>query len=402
MLVRHVPAGLLASAAGSASARTLSAVGLLGCTVTAQVLGPQMLSAQQPATQAGSAPVSSAQRPGALPGSRIAGAQATGPQAPSAESSGGQSAAAGVGGSNLDAAVSHLCEQTMDGPRFPDAKAQMRTMAAGADVGGAAFAQGCLLMAEQRFDRASDAFERAVKAAPMRAAYHFQLGQSYGARAQHANIFKQAMLARKTKHEFDRAVQLDPDLIDARVGLVSYYLLAPGLLGGSADRARAEAEEIRRRNPYRGGLAFAQIAGRQNDLVTAARELDALTRAYPDSAMPYVALATGYAQRKLWPEAWAAVDRLGRALPNAPITQYLAGRLAAESGEQLDRGAAGLARYVQTGPRAGDPPLATAHLRLGEIYERQAKREAARTEYETAVRLDPALNEAKQALDRLR
>ncbi|GJG87159.1 hypothetical protein tb265_23400 [Gemmatimonadetes bacterium T265] len=305
-----------------------------------------------------------------------------------------------LGAQSTATAASLLCERTMDGTRFPDAKARMQAMAAGV-APDAAFARGCLFMGDGQFEKASNEFERAVAADQASAAYHFQLGQAYGARAQHANIFKQAVLARKTKAEFDRAVQLDPDLIDARVGLVTFYLLAPGILGGSADKARREAQEIRVRNPYRGGIAFAQIAGHENDLPAATRELDALTRQFPDSTAPYVALATGYAERKLWTDAWDVADRFARALPDAPVGLYLVGRLAAESGEQLDRGAAALSQYLQTTPRAGDPPLAVAQWRLGAIEERRGKPDAARAEYEAALRLDPKLAGAREALGRL-
>ncbi len=299
-------------------------------------------------------------------------------------------------------ATSQLCERAMDGTRFPDAKARMETMAADATSKDAAFARGCLFMGEEQYDKASAAFERAVASDQASAAYHFQLGQAYGSRAQHVNVFRQAILARKTKAEFDRAVALDPDLIDARVGLLSYYLYAPGIVGGSLENARAQAAEIRKRNAYRGGVAYVQIATHEKDRVGAARELEALTRAFPDSTTPYVGLATGYGERGLWPDAWAVADRMARVVPNAPVAQYLVGRLAGESGQQLDRGVAALTQYLQTAPREGDPPLAVAHWRLGVVYERQAKKDAARSEYESALRLDPKLKSARDALDKLR
>ena len=299
-------------------------------------------------------------------------------------------------------ATSLLCERAMDGTRFPDAKARMQTMAADATSKDAAFARGCLLMGEERFDKAADEFERAVASNQASAAYHFQLGQAYGSRAQHVNVFRQAILARKTKAEFDRAVALDPDLIDARVGLLSYYLYAPGIVGGSLENARLQAAEIRKRNAYRGGVAYAQIATHEKDGAGAARELEALTRQFPDSTSPYVALATGYGQRGLWPDAWAVADRMAHTLPDAPVAQYLVGRLAGESGQQLERGAAALSRYLQSTPHEGDPPLAVAHWRLGVVYERQARKDAARAEYQTALRLDPKLAGAREALGKLR
>ncbi len=312
--------------------------------------------------------------------------------------------AAGRAGAQMTAATaaSLLCERAMDGTRFPDAKARMQAMATDGASKDAAFARGCLLMGEDRFDKAADEFERAVASDQASAAYHFQLGQAYGSRAQHVNVFRQAVLARKTKAEFDRAVALDPDLIDARVGLLSYYLYAPGIVGGSVEKARVQAGEIRRRDAYRGGVAFAQIATHEKDGVGAARELEALTQQFPDSTGPYVALATGYGQRGLWPDAWAVADRFARTLPNSPVAHYLVGRLAGESGQQLDRGAAALAQYLQGTPREGDPPLAVAHWRLGAVYERQAKKDAARAEYEAALRLDPRLAGAREALGKLR
>lgn len=315
---------------------------------------------------------------------------------------GAQPAALAASSGNAAAtAASLLCERAMDGTRFPDAKARMQAMAAGSEAKDAAFARGCLFMGDEQYEKAADAFEQAVAADQASAAFHFQLGQAYGARAQRANVFRQALLARKTKSEFDRAVALDPDLIDARVGLLSYYIFAPGILGGSADKAREQAQEIRKRNAYRGGVAFAQIAGHEKDVAGAARELEALTQQFPDSTAPYTALASGYAQRKLWPDAWRVADRFAHALPDSPVAQYTIGRVAAESGEQLERGAAALTRYLQTTPRPGDPPLATAHWRLGAIYERQGKTDAARTEYDTALRLNPKLDEARAALKSL-
>ncbi|HEY0776883.1 MAG TPA: hypothetical protein VGD56_02850, partial [Gemmatirosa sp.] len=285
--------------------------------------------------------------------------------APAAATTTVEAAAPSAAPSSAATAASLLCERAMDGTRFPDAKARMQAMAADPSSRDAAFARGCLFMGDDEYEKAADAFEHAVASDQTSAAYHFQLGQAYGARAQHVNVFRQAILARRTKAEFDRAVALDPDLIDARVGLLSYYLFAPGILGGSSDKAREQAREIRRRNTYRGGIAFAQIAGHEKDVAGASRELEALTQQFPDSTAPYVALTFGYAERGLWPDAWAVADRLARALPDAPVGRFVVGRLAAESGQQLDRGAAALTQYLQATPRPGDPPLAAAHYRLG-------------------------------------
>jgi tetratricopeptide (TPR) repeat protein len=293
-----------------------------------------------------------------------------------------------------------LCERVGDS-RYPDARPRVQAVAAGSGA-AAAFAQGCLQMADGRFDRAGDAFERAAKQQDGNAVYHFWLGQAYGAQAQRANVLRQASLARRTKQAFDRAVQLDPDYLEARAGLVQFYLLAPGVMGGSVDKAREQAGEVRRRNPYRGAFLAASIAQRQKDAAGALREYQALVAQYPDSVAPWSALATLHGQRKEWEQAWSVVDRMLKAMPESMVAHYAVGRLAAESGQRLDRGAAALERYLAYQPKPGEPSRAGAHWRLGAVREAQGQREVARGEYQAALRLDPKLRGAREALDRLR
>ena len=50
----------------------------------------------------------------------------------------------------------------------------------------------------------------------------------------------------------EKAIQLDPDNLDAREGLFQYYTQAPFFVGGSASKAAAQLEEIRRRDVDRG------------------------------------------------------------------------------------------------------------------------------------------------------
>jgi pentatricopeptide repeat protein len=266
----------------------------------------------------------------------------------------------------------------------------------------AAFAEGCLQLADGRPDRAEAAFARAVAQAPSNAVAEFHLGQALGAQAQRANVFRQPSLARRTRQSFERAVQLDPDYLDARQGLIQFYLLAPGVLGGSEERAREQVAEVRRRNPYRGAFAAAQLLQKRKDLAGVAREMDALVAQYPDSVGAWTTLLAALGQQRRWDEAWTAADRMVPALGTAPAAQFIVGRLAAESGQRLDRGEAALQRYLQHRPAGNDPSLAAAHWRLGMIRERQGAREAARASYQAAVGLDPKFAPAREALEKLR
>jgi hypothetical protein len=124
----------------------------------------------------------------------------------------------------------------------------------------ASFLRGCRLLDEQKFGSAGAEFEKAVKADPGNAVYHFWFGRASGEQVAHANPFRQPGLARRTKGEFEKAVALDSAYVSPREGLVRYYLAAPRFVGGGIDRARQQAEEIAKLNPYRGGMAYANVA----------------------------------------------------------------------------------------------------------------------------------------------
>lgn len=296
-----------------------------------------------------------------------------------------------------------LCERYVASPaRAADARSRLQEMARGNDA-SAAFAQGCLATADARWSDAAKAFERAVKADERSATNHYWLGRTYATQVLTANKLRQATLAGKTKGAFERAVQLDPANLDARTGLMQYYLRAPGIVGGSVEKARQQVAEIRRRNAYRGGLMAATVERREKRYAVAVAEYERLIAQYPDSAAPYSSLASTYGDQKRWDDAFRTIDRFLAAQPREILAQYAIGRAAGESGQQLERGEQAIRRYIATAtPAAGEPTVAMAHHRLGVIQERLGQREQARASYQTAVRLEPTLEVARAALEKLR
>jgi len=299
------------------------------------------------------------------------------------------------------AAEGALCRQAQSrGAGGAEARARLEPLSRSGAT--SAFFDGCAQLAAERLGPAADAFERAVAAADASAEAHYWLGVVYGQQAQRANVFKQGALAGKTKRHLERAVQLNPDHLDARAGLMQFYLLAPGFMGGDKGKAREQAREIQRRNAYRGGFALASIASRDKDWATAAGAYTTLAKQFPDSAAPWTSLAAMYGQQKRWSEAFATVDAFLAAQPSSMSAQYALGRTAAESGEQLDRGAQALERYLTHTPVANEPALASAHLRLGQIEEKRGRKDAARAQYTSALSADPKLKAAQDGLERVK
>jgi hypothetical protein len=68
------------------------------------------------------------------------------------------------------------------------------------------------------------------------------------------------------REEFETAIKLDPSLTDARFGLIDFYVMAPGFMGGSEGRAMAQAAEIKKRDALQGHRAYARVYSRTKRL----------------------------------------------------------------------------------------------------------------------------------------
>jgi Tfp pilus assembly protein PilF len=262
---------------------------------------------------------------------------------------------------------------------------------------------GRILVAQNNGGDAIEWFEKAVKANDRSAVHHLWLGNAIGEQAQHASKLKQPFMARRIKSEFERAVELDPSSIDARHGLIQFYSQAPGVMGGSMDKAKDQAREIAKLNAWRGHVEMAQLLERDKDMAGAEKEYRAAAAAAPDTNAAQNTLGTFLRRQKRYDEALAVYEDLLKRKPDAvgahlniAYTLYQANR-SPDRVERETRAWLGAAP-----PDAPKPNFSVAHFLLGEVAEKQGKKDLARSEYEQAVTLNPANAEAKRALEGLR
>ena len=105
------------------------------------------------------------------------------------------------------------------------------------------------------------------------AACSYALGRVYGQQAMTASVFKMPGLATKTKEQFAKAVELDPQLFEARMGLTQFYLMAPGFAGGSTAKAKDLAADVQARQPEQAKLLRFLVAAQGDDYASAEKEL---------------------------------------------------------------------------------------------------------------------------------
>ena len=265
----------------------------------------------------------------------------------------------------------------------------------------AAYWLGRIAYVERKLEQAASWFEKSAQIEPKNALTHHWMGVSYGRQAVGANKFRQAVLARRTRSAFERAVALDPDLLESRQYLVQYYLIAPGIVGGSMEKARSQAAEIAKRDPVRGHLARGAIYDREENAEGAEREYLAAIKASPDSLEAYYGLALMYQRTKQYEKAFETYERVLVRRPSETRARYLIGRTAALSGEHLDRAEQTLREYLRPRPDASQQGNASAHYLLGVIYEKRGEAEAAKREFEISKKMDPQQAEAR-TIQRLR
>jgi tetratricopeptide (TPR) repeat protein len=250
-------------------------------------------------------------------------------------------------------------------------------------------------------EKAVDLLTKAIAAQPNSAEAHYFLGVAYGELAQKANILKQASLAKKTKAEFERAVELDPNHLDARFALISYYLIAPGFMGGGEDKAIAQAAEIKRRNAIEGHRAYARVYAHDKKTDLARKEFVDAVRENPTSARAHYLLGSYLMNEKNWTGSLHEFD-MALKLDAAYMPTYLRiGQHAARSETNYARGEESLRKYLGYKPGENEPSLAAAWYWLGQLQEKQGKKANARQSYLNAQKLAPNDKDVIAAVGRL-
>lgn len=126
--------------------------------------------------------------------------------------------------------------------RYAEGRVQLeQVLAAQQENAVAHYYLGKIYLELRDYDQAVSHCKAAVKIQPENAEYHFCLGLSYGKKAEHASFLAKAFLAPRIKKSFRQAVALDPNHIQARIGLANFYIRAPVLWGGDLDKAFEQA-----------------------------------------------------------------------------------------------------------------------------------------------------------------
>ena len=255
------------------------------------------------------------------------------------------------------------------------------------------------------YNRAVSSLERAIALEPDRSDYHDWLGKSYGRKAEESNRFtpfSSISLAHKTRREFETAVRLDANNMEAQRDLIRYLMNAPGIVGGSEGAAEQRVHALTAVDSIEGELAQAELLASRKKFDEANQQYRKVLDLKPDRIGVYFEIAEYYRDRGDAGQMSEAVE---------------AGALLASSDHRLDyyRGIAlilgdrnqgeaerDLRRYLDTVPDNDNVPShSTTHEWLGKLYDKEGQLDRAAQEYRAALILDPHNKQASEALKAL-
>ncbi|MBY0433355.1 MAG: tetratricopeptide repeat protein [Cyclobacteriaceae bacterium] len=210
------------------------------------------------------------------------------------------------------------------------------------DFGTAQYYLGRIAYDKKEYDDAVDYFKVATEKTSTNGEYFNWLGDAYSGVGSESSIFTQMSVGPKALRAWEKAAQLNPKIINARVSLVDSYIVAPEYMGGGEDKAKAVAKEV----------------------------------------LPLL-------------------DESIKTFPENFLHQYWYGKTSALTGMNMERGEEVLLNYLKHTPTKDEPSHAGANMRLGQIKEKQGKKVEAKRYYEAALKLDNKLEGAKKGLERV-
>lgn len=255
----------------------------------------------------------------------------------------------------------------------------------------------------QQHDPAIKSAERAVAIDAQNSIYHEWLGRAYGEKAGHASWFSAISLAKKTRKEFETAVQLETRNYSARQALIEFDCSAPGIVGGGEDKALPQIKQLAEMDAAEGHYAAGNCRRQKKEFAAADEEFREAMESNPKSAELIYDIGD-YAIKRSQPERLLEVADTGeRVAPGDRRGKFYRGVALVLKRENPEEAERLMKEYADKAPtRSGYPRPAAAHAWLGRLFEDQNQMEEAAKEFENALKLDPKNKMAQEALKRLK
>ncbi|MGC8759371.1 MAG: tetratricopeptide repeat protein [Bryobacteraceae bacterium] len=212
------------------------------------------------------------------------------------------------------------------------------------------------------YKKAVEALEKLVQARPQDSNAWLWLGRAWGRRAETSNMLVAPSYASRSRQCFEKAVALNPGNAEALNDLFTYYLEAPGFLGGGVDKAEALVGKIRAIDPAEAEYALAQIAEKRRQYESAEAHLRRAVELAPRQVGRLIDLARFLVRRGRLQEAEKTFDEAQAVAPDSPKVLFARAESYLKAGRKVEARKL-LEQYLKAELTPEDPPREEA-LRL--------------------------------------
>jgi len=254
------------------------------------------------------------------------------------------------------------------------------------------------------FDSAKDYALKAHKLSPNNAEVESNYAIVMASMAQQANIFKKLGYAKKSLAGFSKAVELEPENVNYRQSLMSYYIGAPGIAGGDNDLALQQALAIRQLDEMAGLQALLTVYSATEDEAAIKKLFAGLTpeqQQNPELLFMQGLYSQSSKQYDLATEQFKQAISFSGSEDAYKATKfgalYQIGRTSVLSKQNITAGIKALEEYMQTAPKLGGlPSKEWAAFRLANLQAESGNQAAAKATYTHLAKTSKDINLQKQ------
>ena len=258
------------------------------------------------------------------------------------------------------------------------------------------------LMQAQNYDAALEKAQTQVDSNQNSAEAYYWLGAANGRLAQTSSIFSKLGYAKAVRKAFERAAELDPKQIEARMGLIQFHLQAPGLAGGDESLVPGLVQQITAVDVGAGYRAQA-IVKQIGDDPAGAQMLYRKALAHNPADIDTLSVMVGLlsTEKKVAEAETLVLAALAKEPSNLKI-QYQKAKCAALGGADLAGALTIVDTILAAKPAVESLSIAGVHWRRGQILARLGRKAEAIQALERSQALDASIKEVKAELALMR
>jgi tetratricopeptide (TPR) repeat protein len=254
----------------------------------------------------------------------------------------------------------------------------------------------------KNWDKSVSELEKAASLDSRSSLYQLWLGRAYGEKASDVSFLSAMGWAKKTRQAFERAVQLNPESVEARSDLTEFYMNAPGFLGGGATKVNEQIQKIAAKDEARAVEFRARLAEKDKNYTEAEQEFRKAVAASGNQTSYWLDLASFYRRRSRWDDMEKAIQTAVGSATVKPGALFEAAEILHRAGRNLNSAADLLRKYLASDKKEEEAPVFRAHYLLGSILQQQNHSEEAAAQYRAALEMAQEYQPAREALAELR